>query len=187
MNKLSENKMWEACIANDSQYDGNFYYAVKTTRIVCRPSCKSKIPNRQNVAFFTNLDEAISKGYRPCKRCRPDFGPQYSPEIESINLVCHILKKDYGNPHILEELHFRVGISSFHLQRMFKKVSGYTPKKYLQEIRVNKASELLAQSLFNNTEICLEVGFKSLSAFYSAFHKQIGISPGAYRKLQAGN
>lgn len=184
MNKLSENKMWEVSIANDASYDGVFYYAVKTTGVVCRPSCKSKIPNRDNVSFFRSFEEAIHHGYRPCKRCRPDLGARYAPEKESIESACNILKAEYHNPEILEELPSRVGISSFHFQRLFKKVTAHTPKEFLQGIRVNKAAELLVRSKRNNTDICLTVGFKSLSGFYSAFRLQKGCSPREYRKTQ---
>ena len=183
MNGLSESKKWEASTANDSSFDGIFYYAVKTTGIVCRPSCKSKIPNRENVSFFNSLEEALHSGYRPCKRCRPDLGVQYDPEKESVTLVCEILKNHYHNPELLEELPSRAGISSFHLQRLFKKVTGYTPKEYLQGIRVQKAAELIKQGQMNNTDVCLMVGFKSLSSFYSAFRQQMGVSPKEYRKL----
>ncbi|WGX76550.1 Ada metal-binding domain-containing protein [Paraclostridium bifermentans] len=49
---MIEDEMWKAVLENDSDYDGIFFYAVKSTGIYCRPSCKSKIPKRENVGFL---------------------------------------------------------------------------------------------------------------------------------------
>lgn len=68
--------MWEAVISSNNRFDEIFYYAVKTTGIYCKPSCKSKIPLQQNVLFFYTKNDALEKGYRPCKRCRPDLHNQ---------------------------------------------------------------------------------------------------------------
>ena len=65
-------EIWEAIIHCDPAYDGKFYYGVHTTGIFCRPSCKSKKPKRENVSTFKTIDEALSAGFRPCKRCRPE-------------------------------------------------------------------------------------------------------------------
>ena len=52
-------------------YDGIFYVAVRTTKIVCLPSCPA-MPLAKNVDFYDTLDEALKAGYRPCKRCKPE-------------------------------------------------------------------------------------------------------------------
>ena len=56
----------------DAAYNGRFYVAVKTTGIVCLPSCPAK-PLIKNVVFYDDLDEALAEGYRPCKRCKPEL------------------------------------------------------------------------------------------------------------------
>lgn len=183
MAKLNENEMWKASITCNSDYDGIFYYAVKTTKIVCRPSCKSKVPKRENVLFFTNLSEALQNGFHPCKRCRPDLGENYKPEMDYVGKARQILELEYENPNILHELPSRIGLSTFHFQRIFKKVTNTTPREYLQEIRLKKAEELLVQRELDNTDVGLKVGFKSLSCFYSAFRRRVGLSPGEYRKM----
>lgn len=63
---------WKAIIENDATYDDTFCYAVKTTKIYCRPSCSSRIPKRENIEIYYDLKEPGNYGYRPCKRCRPD-------------------------------------------------------------------------------------------------------------------
>lgn len=65
--------MWQAVLHNDASYDGIFFYGVRTTGIYCRPSCKSKLPKRENVCFFTSSEQARKEGFRPCKRCHSDL------------------------------------------------------------------------------------------------------------------
>src|SRR4051794_40286031 len=64
-------EMQRAYLNNDSTYDGIFFLGVRTTGIFCRPSCPARKPLPENVDYFSNVREAVSAGYRPCKRCRP--------------------------------------------------------------------------------------------------------------------
>src|SRR5438477_10697108 len=72
MNTVSLDEMERAWDARDQSYDGIFFSAVKTTGIFCRPSCPSR-PKREHVEFFSTIRDAISAGYRPCKRCQPEL------------------------------------------------------------------------------------------------------------------
>jgi AraC family transcriptional regulator, regulatory protein of adaptative response / methylphosphotriester-DNA alkyltransferase methyltransferase len=189
MRDLAEDKLWQATVSNDGDYDGKFFYAVRTTRIVCRPSCRSKLPCRENVEYFANIEEAVRQGYRPCKRCRPDVSAPYQPDREMADKVCALLAAEYANSAILEELPARVGLSKFHLGRLFKAATGRTPKEYLQAIRLDKARELLEVSDLGGAQICYEAGFNSLSNFYALFRAATGLSPQEYRmqtRLAAG-
>lgn len=56
----------------DKEFDSQFIYGVKNTKIVCKPGCPAKVPSEKNIVFFNTLEEAVQNGYRPCKRCRPD-------------------------------------------------------------------------------------------------------------------
>lgn len=178
--KLTKDIMWTIVINNNPTYDGVFYYGVKTTKIFCRPSCKSKRPLRKNVLFFDNIQHAITAGHRPCKRCRPDLDTFTEPIKLMINTVSYIIETEYSNPQLLAEIPARIGLSSFHLQRSFKKETKITPKAYLQRIRIKRAEELLQQSTLNNTEICFTVGFQSISCFYATFRTITGFSPKAF-------
>lgn len=182
MRQLADETLWKATVNNDGSYDGRFFYAVRTTGIVCRPSCKSKPPCRDNVEYFTDIREAIKVGYRPCKRCRPESAAPYRPELEVVEKVSALLAKEYANPAILEELPARVGVSKFHLGRLFKAVTGKTPKEYLQAVRLDKARELLVSSSLSGTQVCFEAGFNSLSNFYALFRSATGLSPQEYRR-----
>ena len=52
MTESLTDEQWQAIISNDASYDGQFFYAVKTTGIFCRPSCKSRPPKKENVRLF---------------------------------------------------------------------------------------------------------------------------------------
>src|SRR6185369_12764604 len=69
---LTRTAMWDAVAERNGALDGQFVYAVKTTKIYCRPSCPSRRPNKENVDFFATAAAALSAGFRACERCRPD-------------------------------------------------------------------------------------------------------------------
>ncbi|MFT9494790.1 Ada metal-binding domain-containing protein [Anaerosolibacter sp.] len=85
---MQNEEKWNAVMNNNEHYDGLFFYAVKTTKIFCRPSCKAKVPLRKNTLFFSSADEALKEGFRPCKMCRPDINnPVFDPNKELIKKV----------------------------------------------------------------------------------------------------
>lgn len=179
---LEISTMWEALVACDAAYDGQFYYGVTTTGIYCRPSCKSKTPLRENVVFFINPSEAKKLNFRHCKRCRPDLENQiYNPIDETVNQVRQFIETKYNQPLTLDVLAILNGISTSHLQRLFKGKTGITPKEYLEKVRVENAKRLLRDTEWNNTDIGFAVGFQSLSSFYFVFQKHVGLSPKVFR------
>jgi AraC family transcriptional regulator of adaptative response / methylphosphotriester-DNA alkyltransferase methyltransferase len=173
--------MWDAVVSNDGAFDGVFYYAVLTTRIICRPSCRSKAPRRENVVFFRDLKTALAEGFRPCKRCRPDLGQEFHPELDWVAAAKSILESECSDPAVLSGLPARINISLTHLERLFKKNTGLTLKRYLLCVRIEKARILLKKPGHNNTDVCFDVGFSSLSNFYTEFRRQTGMTPGEYR------
>ncbi|WP_408020195.1 bifunctional transcriptional activator/DNA repair enzyme AdaA [Sporosarcina sp. USHLN248] len=187
-NYPSKDTMWKATISCDATYDGVFFYAVKTTGIFCRPSCKSRIPNDENVSFFGSADEAQKAGYRPCKRCRPDLClSKYDPLTFILEDTICLIKNNYIQNLSLDDIASNVGVSRFHLNRIFKERIGCTPRMYLEKFRVNKAKELLLTTQFNSTQIGYQIGYQSTSSFYSAFKRNTGFSPNQFRTLHVRN
>ncbi|GEL77080.1 bifunctional transcriptional activator/DNA repair enzyme AdaA [Tenuibacillus multivorans] len=181
-NDISKETMWEATITCDSAYDGLFFYAVKTTGIFCRPSCKSKVPNSENVSFFGDAANAQKAGYRPCKRCRPDLKSKtYDPFGSIIEDTMQIIEKNYEQKMSFDEIATKVGVSRFHLNRLFKDRTGYTPLMYLEKIRINKAKDLLLSTTLNSTEIGYQIGYQSISSFYNAFKRHTGLTPSQFQ------
>lgn len=177
---LSFEEMWEKFVACDRAYDGLFYTAVKTTKIYCRPSCKSRKPKKINVTFYQTIQEAKQAGYRPCKRCQPDV--EQSPEIEIVRSISAFIVNHYKQPLTLKDIADAVGLSPFYLTRIFKQETSGTPRMYLEKIRIDKAIHLLKYTDLTNLDICYEVGFQSPSNFYKVFHQRKKRSPNDYRK-----
>lgn len=178
---LSFDEMWEIIIACDRKYDGLFYTAVKTTKIYCRPSCRSRKPKKQNVEFYHGINEVENAGFRACKRCQPEV--EYSPHFSLIKNVIAFLVNNYKQKLELKDIAEHVGVSSYYLVRLFKQETSETPRTYLEKIRVDKATHLLKCTDQTNLEICYEVGFQSPSNFYKVFRRLKNCSPTEYRKL----
>lgn len=184
---IHDEEKWEAIVNCDKQYDGLFYYAVKTTGIVCKPSCRAKTPLRENTLFFNNISDAIEEGFRPCKLCRPDIIEyNYEPNKELVESVKEKLNKNYSGIIDLKAISYEVGISTSHLTRLFKESYGISPIRYIVKLRVAKAAELLEWSDTSILEIAYATGFKTLSNFYKSFKEQTGYTPNEYRRDGGG-
>jgi AraC family transcriptional regulator of adaptative response/methylated-DNA-[protein]-cysteine methyltransferase len=71
-NCASDDERWEAVRRRDPAANGAFVYGVRTTGVYCRPSCRGRLPRRENVSFHATGADAARAGFRPCKRCRPN-------------------------------------------------------------------------------------------------------------------
>ena len=172
--------MWDAFRRRDPSYDGVFFVAVKTTGVYCRPSCKSRPPKRENVSFFASAAEAERAGYRACKRCRPDRIGEPDPQVEAVQRACERIAAA-EEPPSLDDLAKEAGLSPFHFHRVFKKVTGVTPKAYAAERRAQRAVESL-QTARTVTEAIYDAGFNASSRFYATSTARLGMTPTAARR-----
>lgn len=174
--------MWEATVSCNPEYDGMFFYAIKTTGIFCRPSCRSKTPKYKNVSFFLNAANAQKDGYRPCKRCRPDLKRTTYDPLESIIVDTQkMIELNYWKDIHLNDIASGVGVSPFYLNRLFKNRTELTPRMYLENVRIEKAKELLTSTTLNSTEVGYQVGYKSISSFYNAFKRRTRFTPSQFQ------
>lgn len=173
---------WDAVTRRTSQADGAFFYAVKTTGVFCRPSCASRQPRRENVAFFTDANAARAAGYRDCKRCQPGGLPR---ELEIVNRACAALDADPQQRLTLAQLSDAVHVSPFHLQRLFKRVVGVSPRQY-QAAQRGAALRDALQSGSDVTRATLDAGFGSPSRMYDSASAELGMAPSAFRRKGAG-
>lgn len=171
---------WQAIIRNDASYNDQFFYAVKTTRIFCKPSCKSRVPKRENVRIFHNADQALAEKFRPCKRCKPTN--VRLPDHEWIELVTEYIDKSYAEHLSLQRLAEISHGSPYHLHRTFKKVKGITPVEYIQLVRINAAIIELANTDKTITTIAKKVGIPNTPYFTTLFKKVMGSTPTQYRQ-----
>ncbi|MEX2415224.1 MAG: bifunctional transcriptional activator/DNA repair enzyme AdaA [Paenibacillaceae bacterium] len=178
---LTEEK-WQAIINNDASYDGQFYYAVKTTGIFCRPSCKSRPPKIENVGIFLTTEQSLSADYRPCKRCKPTG--HRLPDDEWIALVTEYIDKNYMNNLTLDILAEISHGSPYHLHRTFKRVTSMTPVEYIQQRKIEQAKELLMTTGVAIAGVGLSVGLANTPYFITLFKKKTGYTPASYRQTQ---
>jgi AraC family transcriptional regulator of adaptative response/methylated-DNA-[protein]-cysteine methyltransferase len=178
----SDTERWEAVVARDTQADGTFFYAVATTGVFCRPSCASRLPRRENVAFFETADAARAAGFRPCKRCRPEGLPR---DMAIVERACAALDADPHARLTLAQLSEAVHVSPFHLQRLFKRVVGVSPREY-QAARRGAALREALQRGEGVTRAALDAGFNSPSRLYSSVAGELGMAPSDYRKKGEG-
>lgn len=181
---MKEDAMWEAVRDCDASFDRQFFYGVKTTGIYCRPSCKSKLPKRENVVFFRTGKEAERAGFRPCKRCRPDL-LQY-PALELSERTKELLDRHFSDRVKLGRDMKEMGVSRKHLTQVFKKQYDITPSEYLIQVRIAAAQQML-QNGVSIPDAAGMAGYENLSAFYDHFRRQTGMTPARYRQIFADN
>lgn len=175
-------ELYETMQKRDRTFDGTYFVGIVSTGIVCFPSCKSRIPNRENVRAYATLADALKDGFRPCKRCKPDNPDRQSPESTLAHCVVALYKQHWQEPWTLTSLASELKISPYHLQRTFKRVTGISPAQQLQQIRMDQAQQLLASGQTSIREVARAVGFRSSSHFSAAFQKMLGTTPAEYRK-----
>jgi AraC family transcriptional regulator of adaptative response/methylated-DNA-[protein]-cysteine methyltransferase len=174
---------WLAVQERDRQWDGKFVYAVTTTRVYCRPACPARAPKRQNVQFFDGPDAARRAGFRACRRCKPDQSQPASREV--VERVQRYINEHLDRTVPLKELAAHIGLSQFHLQRLFKAETGISPKQYAdgQRMQLFKREARSGRSL---TDAMFEAGYSSSSRLYDRAAGQLGMTPSAYRKKGSG-
>lgn len=175
---MTNEEKWKAVIKNSDDSDDKFFYAVRTTKIFCRPSCKSKTPLKNNVVFFDNKQQAMDAGYRPCKRCRPDL-LEFCPTEELVQNTKNVIDKYFTDREELQKHIKNLGVDKSYLNKLFLQSYGKTMTEYLRFVRIRKAKKMLLEGA-TIVESAFECGFGSMSAFYSNFKKETGCSPKSF-------
>jgi AraC family transcriptional regulator, regulatory protein of adaptative response / methylated-DNA-[protein]-cysteine methyltransferase len=173
----SDDARWEAVLGRDRGADGAFVVSVRTTGVYCRPSCAARRALRQNVRFHASCAEAERAGFRPCKRCRPnESGDRHA---EAVAASCRHIASAEDMPS-LAELAELSGLSPFHFHRVFKQVTGLTPRQYRSAERTKRLREGLPRA-HSVTEAMYDAGFNSSGRFYAASDAILGMTPTRFR------
>ena len=133
---------WAALERRDAGADRQFFYGVRTTGVYCRAGCTSRLPLRRNTMFFETTAAAESAGFRSCKRCRPTDESAASRHVAAIEKACALLRTSENIPS-LGELADAAAISRFHFHRVFKQITGVTPRDYARSHRLGRFGEKL--------------------------------------------
>src|SRR5947209_1683470 len=176
-----EEQYWQAFMERDSSANGTFFVAVRSTGIYCKPSCPSKRPKRENVMFFTAPEAAEQAGFRACKRCHPREDGEADPQVELVQRACRYIEEHIEDSLSLAELSTHVNLSPFHLQRVFKRVMGITPRQYAEARRLGQLKARLKEG-DSVTGALYDAGYGSSSRLYERAPTQLGMTPSAYRR-----
>ena len=180
-------RAWQQVLARDASADGQFVYAVKSTKIYCRPSCPSRRPERKNVSFFPTPALAEAAGFRPCLRCEPQrTTPKQDPQAAAIAKAAEFLTEHAGQRTRLDDLATAAGLGKFALQRGFKRVLGVTPGDFAREQRKERFRDKVRKPKLSITDAVYEAGFGSPSRLYEDIDQTLGMTPTAMKAGGAG-
>ncbi|SDK99888.1 AraC family transcriptional regulator, regulatory protein of adaptative response / methylated-DNA-[protein]-cysteine methyltransferase [Modicisalibacter muralis] len=170
---------WAAVVARDPEADGSFFYSVKTTGVYCRPSCVARRARPENVRFHKTCADAEQAGFRPCKRCQPNRPAVNQRYTTNVTDACRIIEESEAVPR-LDELAKRVGMSTYHFHRVFKRITGLTPREYAAAHRERRFRDELGRGT-SITEAIFDAGYGSNGRFYTQSNEVLGMTPSNYR------
>ena len=170
---------WARIVARDKTADGHFWYSVSTTGVYCRPSCPSRAANPENVEIHDTLESARRTGFRPCRRCNPDGLSIEAENAAMVAKACRMIEESEEEP-ALKDLAKAAGRSATYFHRVFKTVTGLTPKNYAIAHRSMKVREELVAGN-SVTGAIYGAGFNSSGRFYEKSTTMLGMTPSQYR------
>jgi AraC family transcriptional regulator of adaptative response/methylated-DNA-[protein]-cysteine methyltransferase len=170
---------WATVLARDPHPSTEFFYAVRTTGIYCRPSCPSRRAKAENVSFYDSCAAAERAGYRPCKRCKPRAASLADERAALVAKSCRYIDAATETP-TLALLARRAGLSAYHFHRVFKSVTGLSPRAYVLARRAQRLSGELRRG-GTVTQAILDAGYNSGGHFYATSGQLLGMTPRSYR------
>lgn len=164
---------YKALLEKDSAFEGIFIVGVKTTGIFCRPTCPARKPKRENVEFFSSTKEAILKGYRACKVCKPMEKAGVAPDFVKMVMI----RLDKNPDQKIKDYDLKtMGIDPNQIRRYFLKNHGITFHAYQRMYRINNAYKNYKNEDETVTNVALDSGYESLSGFNNMFKNVAGFS-----------
>ncbi len=172
---------WRAVAQRDARADGAFYVANRRTGTYCRPSCASRHPEPSQVVFLSSLAAARAGHWRACRRCTPEFVTRREWVMAR---VLSALERPEPAPS-LARLADEVRLTPSHLQRLFTRAVGLSPKRYaLACCDARFRAHLSAGS--SVTDALYAAGYPAPRSMYRRATDTLGMTPSAYRAGGAG-
>jgi len=176
-----ETRRWQAVQARDPRADGAFVFAVRSTGIYCRPSCPARRPARAQVSFHADPAAAERAGFRACRRCHPREESMHQQHAELIRRACEFIDRAADAPPSLAALSRHIGYSPHHLHRMFRRVTGLTPRQYAEAARVRRLKHRLGEGA-SVTAALYDAGYGSAGRAYAQAPGALGMTPASYAR-----
>lgn len=170
-------EMYRALVERDQSFEGLFFACVRTTGIFCRPTCHARKPKPENVEFAPTIQEALHRGYRPCRVCDPMASAAAAP-----NWLAPLVDDMQHRPDLRlrdQDLRER-GLDPVQVRRTFKRSFGMTFQAYQRACRLGTAMRSLHEGS-PTLDAGLDAGFDSDSGFRAAFTRVFGDTPGQAR------
>lgn len=174
-----------ARLSRDPRFDGEFFLAVTTTGIYCRPVCPARPPREENVRYYRSAAEAAQAGFRPCLRCRPEsapLSPAWLGTDTTVRRAVSLIHEGYLNSHSSAELASRLGVGERYLRKLFQQKLGVSPGAVASTQRLHFAQKLLLETDLSMTDVAYASGFGSLRRFNSATRETFGCAAGELRR-----
>jgi AraC family transcriptional regulator of adaptative response/methylated-DNA-[protein]-cysteine methyltransferase len=181
MERLDDETRWRAIQTKDARFNEVFVYGVRSTGIYCKPTCPSRRPRREYVSYFSSFEAAEAANFRACKRCNPHLPSERNKHVELVMRACRIIEAHTEGTISLGDLSKQLDISSYHLQRTFKTVTGVTPRQYAADHRLREFKSLI-NSGSDVTNALYEAGYGSSRGLYENASEKLGMTPSAYQK-----
>lgn len=180
----SEDTRYEAVRSRDARFDGEFFFAVETTGIYCRPSCPAVTPKRRNVRFYATAAAAQGSGFRACRRCRPDAVPgsaDWNVRADVVGRAMRMIGDGVVDREGVAGLAGRLGYSARQVQRQLTAELGAGPVALARAQRAHTARVLLQTTGLAVTEIAFASGFASVRQFNDTVREIYASTPSGLR------
>ena len=178
-------RIYAAMVRRDPALDGIVFVGVRTTGVYCRPVCRARLPNAENVEFYPSAAAAEAAGYRPCLRCRPEtapFCPAWMGTRTTVERALSLIDAGALDHASVSALATRLGVGERHLARLFRQHLGASPTQVAATRRVQRAKLLLDDPRLTLSEITRQAGFRSERRMRAAFAAVYGRPPSRMRR-----
>ncbi|MEU0300566.1 AlkA N-terminal domain-containing protein [Streptomyces sp. NPDC006175] len=186
----SDDSRYEAVTSRDARFDGEFFFAVSTTGIYCRPSCPATTPRRRNVTFFPTAAAAQGGGFRACRRCRPDAVPgsaDWNARADLVGRAMRLIGDGVVDREGVAGLASRLGYSARQVQRQLNAEVGAGPIALARAQRAHTARVLLQTTTLRAADVAFAAGFASIRQFNDTVREIYALTPGELRTARPGS